>query len=216
MGGDESTSTLTLHPPAATAFCDGRRCCHPCLPPRRQSGRTLNPSATTTSRDRLRPCLPPRHRSTLRVNVNVASYHCHRHVISSSLSSSPSLSPPPFDVARPCCILPLPPPCTIIVPAAGQCQRRIPPPPPPLAIVFVPVFLPAAGQHRALTSTLHPTTATATRDLRHCCHPRPCPRHLWSLHVHVASSRRHRLAQSSSSLSSPSLSLSPPPVDVMR
>jgi hypothetical protein len=43
--------------------------------------------------------LPPR-RSTSCVDVNVASYHPHRHAQSSLLSSSPSVSPPPFDVVR--------------------------------------------------------------------------------------------------------------------
>ncbi len=188
MGGDKSTSTLTSHPPAATASCDGYRHCRPCLPPRRRSGRTSHPSTTAASRDCLRPCLPPHCWSTSCVTVDVASYHCHRHAQSSSLLSSPSLSPPPFNVARPRCILPPPPPCTIIVPAAGQHRHCILPPPPPHAIVFVPVFLPAAGQHRTSTSTLHPTTATATCDLCRCRHPHPCPRCLSTSRIQVASS----------------------------
>ncbi len=100
-------------------------------------------------------------------------------------------------------ILPPPPPCAMVVvivvpvflPAAGRGGRCILPPPPPHAIIFVPVFLPAAGQHCASMSTSHPTTATATRDLCHCNRPRPCPRCLLTSRVHVASSRRHRLAR---------------------
>jgi hypothetical protein len=151
-----TTSTLTsmLHPPAATALRDGHRCCHPCPPPRRWLMPTSHSSTTTTACDRLRFCLPPRRRSTSRVNVDVASYHCHCHVQSSLFSSSPSLSPPPFNVAHPRCILLPPPPCIIIV----------------VFIIPVPVPVPAACQHRA--STTHPPIVTPLRN-RHCRPRRP-------------------------------------------
>ncbi len=113
-------------------------------------------------------------------------------------------------------LLPPPPRTMVIVvvdpvflPAAGWCQRCILLPPPPHIILFVPVFLPAAGQHRALTPTLHPTTATATHNLRCCRRPSPYPRRLLTLRIHVASSRRHRHVQSLLLLLSPTLSLSP-------
>jgi hypothetical protein len=54
---------------------------------------------------------------------------------------------------------------------------------------------------------LHPPAATATCNLRRCCRPRPCPCHLLTSRVNVASSRCHHLAQLLSSL------LSPPPLD---
>jgi hypothetical protein len=198
-GGDESTSTLTStstsHPPAAIALCDGRRCCRPCLPPRRRSGRMSNPSATTASRDRLRPCLPPRRRSTSRFDVDVASYHCHRHARSLSLSSSPSLSPPPFDVAHPRHILrrhrlarssssssspslSLSPP-----PVDVARRRRILPPSPLCAIVVFILVVPAASAVRdnccrprrlsMSTPKSHPpAAATALRNNRHrYCRP---------------------------------------------
>jgi hypothetical protein len=145
-------STSTLHPPATTASCDGRCRCRPCLPPRRRSTPTSHPSTTTASCDCLCPCLPPRCQLTSRVDINVASYHCHRHARSSLLSSSPSLSPPPFNAARPRRILPPPPPYTIIV----------------VFVVPVPVPVPAACRRHA--STMHSPAVTALRD---CCR-RPC------------------------------------------
>jgi hypothetical protein len=112
-----------------------------------------------------------------------------------------------------------PPPCAMIIvvvvpvflPTASQRQRCILPPPLPSAmVVFVPVLLPTAGQRCALTSTLHPTAAAATRDLClcHCPRPCPCPRRLSTSCINVASSCRHRLARSLWLL------LSPPPVNV--
>jgi hypothetical protein len=121
-----STLALTLHPPAATASCDGHCCCRPCLPPRHRSMPTSHPSATTASHNRLSPCLPPRRWSTSHVNVDVASYHRHCHAQSLLLLSSPSVSPPPFDVAHPCCILPLPPPRAIFI--AGVVPDPVPVP----------------------------------------------------------------------------------------
>jgi hypothetical protein len=133
-------SMLTSYPLAATALRDGRRCCHPCLPPRRWLTLRLHPTATTALRDRLRPCLPPCCRSTSRVDIDVASYRCHRHAQSSS--SSPSLSLPPVNIARPRCILPPSPPAIFIVidvpslslspPPVNIARRRcilLPPPP---------------------------------------------------------------------------------------
>jgi hypothetical protein len=64
-------------------------------------------------------------------------------------------------------------------------------------------------------STSHSTTATATRNLCPCCRPCPCPRRLSTSRVDVASSRHHRHVQSLLSLSSPTLSLSLPPVNLL-
>ncbi len=68
----------------------------------------------------------------------------------------------------------------------------------------------------SLTLTSHPTTTTATRNLRHCRRPCPCPRRLSTLRIDIASSRRHRHVQSLLLSSSPTLSLSLPPVNVAR
>jgi hypothetical protein len=110
-----STSMSTSHPLAATALRDGRCRCHPCLPPHCWLTLTSHPTATTALRNHLHPCLPPRRRSTSRVNVDVASYLRHRHVQSSLSLLSPSLSPPPVNIAHPRCVLPPPLPHTLIV-----------------------------------------------------------------------------------------------------
>ncbi len=121
-----------------------------------------------------------------------------------------------------CRILPPPPPCAMVVvvvvpvflPTAGRCQRCILLPPLPHIFVFVPVFLPATGQYRASTSTSYPTTATATHNLRRCHRPCPCPCCLSTSCFDIASSRPHRHVQSLLSLLSPTLSMSPLPVNV--
>jgi hypothetical protein len=123
-------------------------------------------------------------------------------------------------------ILPPPPPHAMVFvlivpvfpPAAGWHQRCILPPQLPCAILFVSVFLPAANQCSASTSTLHPTTATATCGLRCLCCPCPCPCscYLLTSRIKDASSRPHCHVQSLLLSSSPSLSLSPPPVDIAR
>jgi hypothetical protein len=148
-----STLTLTSHPPTATALRDGRCCCRPCLPPRRRSTPTSHPSATTPSHNPLCPCLPPRRRSTSRVDVDVASYHRRRHAQSLLLASSPSVSPPPFDVARPRCILPPPPPRAIFV----------------VVVVPDPVPVPAAlSLSPSLSSSPPPDDVDVASYHRHC------------------------------------------------
>ncbi len=63
------------------------------------------------------------------------------------------------------------------------------------------------------TLTLHPTAATDSRNLCRPCLPTR-RRSTLRVDVDLTSYRRHRHARSLSSLSSPSLSLSPPPVNV--
>jgi hypothetical protein len=147
---------------------------------------TLHPPATTSLRDF--HCCRPRH-----------------------LSTSTSTSHPPAATAsrvghrrhRPC----LPPRCWLMLTSH-----------PTNATASRDHLCPCLPPCRALTLTSHPTAATATRNL-HCCrppHPCPCPCRLLMSCINVASSCRHHLAQSLSSSLPPSLSLSPPPVDIAR
>jgi hypothetical protein len=72
-----------------------------------------------------------------------------------------------------------------------------------------PCLLPC---RRSMT-TLHPTPATASRDCLCPCLP-PCRRSTSRVNIAVASYHHHRHTRSSLLLSSPSLSLSLPPVNV--
>ncbi len=148
------------HPPAATALHDHHCLCRPC------------------------PCPCLRRLSTLRIGVTSSCYH--RHVQSSLLSSSPtlSLSPPPVNVARQRRILPPSPLCAIavvvlVIPAASAvrnnrcCARRLsmltPKLHPPAAATASrnnrPCYrCPCLSPHYRTTSTSHPTTATAMRN----------------------------------------------------